>query len=287
MRGINTATDSRGALEFNGPVSVGEFTCRANKVERNSFRSNRGRKRRSFQERVESAVLATLSAGPGELDLRRRSLKWFHLSATGSRRRIRRRYKSRWKRTRSPRDARLPKIFHLPDKNCPSSATLLRLLRLSYSPGPVTADRRPRQEFELIFGADVRNYRQSCRPLVYAARPSVHPSIRRVVVAAADAAAAAAAVAAVVAARRVAPCQETNERRSSCPLGAQWKRRPETIAVAVTASWILDNWPLLHSVPICVHVQFSYRVWCNWRNCASARIVRLLKMPGRRTDGET
>jgi len=57
-----------------------------------------------------------------------------------------------------------------------SCHSLLRLLRLSYSPGPVTADRRPRQEFELIFGADVRNYRQSCRPLVHAARPSVHPS---------------------------------------------------------------------------------------------------------------
>lgn len=70
---------------------------------------------------------------------------------------------------------------------------------------------------------------------------TARPSVRRV------AAAAAVAAAAVVAARRDAPCQETNERRSSCPLGAQWKRRSETIAVAVTASWILDNWPLLHS----------------------------------------
>jgi len=124
-----------------------------------------------------------------------------------------------------------------------SCHSLLHLLRLSYSPGPVTAVQRPRQEFELIFGADVQNYRQSCRPLVHAARPSVC----RVVVAAAAAAAAVAAVAAVVAARRDAPRQETNERRSSCPLGAQWKRRPETIVVAVTASWILDNWPLLYS----------------------------------------
>lgn len=181
IRSINIATDSCSALdaderESNSLTSVRNLHAALdlNKIRRNSFRAvTRGSDDRCVQERVESAVLATLSAGPGELDLRRRSLKWFHLSATGSRRRIRRRYKSQWKRTRSPRDARLPKIFHLPDKNCPSPATLVRLLRLSYSPGPVTADRRPRQEFELIFGADVRNYRQSCRPLVHAARPSV------------------------------------------------------------------------------------------------------------------
>lgn len=71
------------------------------------------------------------------------------------------------------------------------------------------------------------------------------------------------------------PRQETNERRSSCPLGAQWKRRPETITV--TVSWVLDNRPLLRSyVSVCVHVQFSYQVWCYWRNCARSIIARLL-----------
>lgn len=42
--------------------------------------------------------------------------------------------------------------------------------------------------------------------------------------------------------------------------------------------WITGRYSTL--VPVCVHIQFSYRVWCNWRNCASVRIVRLLKIAG-------
>lgn len=147
---------------------------------KDSFHVVRKRKRGPsplIRSGFESAVLAMLlGEDPGHLDLCRRSLKWFHLSATGSRRRIWvAGYKSWWKRTRSPRDARYRRYFIYRTKTVlpPFSSTSASYLLLIWS-----GHGRP----EVGIRINIRRWRTKLQAVLSAAL-----AVHRVVVAAAAA----------------------------------------------------------------------------------------------------
>lgn len=82
MRNINTTSSLAAFANANSTrlASARNVHAAPNEIQRERFElisSDRGEETTvvALRERAESAVLATLSAGPGELDLRRRSLK--------------------------------------------------------------------------------------------------------------------------------------------------------------------------------------------------------------------